>query len=141
LDGQRKDDPTANPITRRPGPGRGRPRKLPPVPVTDARQMDNPKRTNPPPETQVSDPSPSIGSVKTPTSAPEPSSAPVEEPGTDLQEQPSKRQRLEDNPNASSNLDSNASTEEGVQQVSSDEAVLALAADGIASAVDDYPPE
>ncbi|KAL2694449.1 hypothetical protein Neosp_001027 [[Neocosmospora] mangrovei] len=29
----RKVDPTMNPITRRPGPGRGRPRKQPPVPV------------------------------------------------------------------------------------------------------------
>ncbi|RSL55987.1 hypothetical protein CEP54_009095 [Fusarium duplospermum] len=29
----RKVDPTLNPITRRPGPGRGRPRKQPPVPV------------------------------------------------------------------------------------------------------------
>ncbi|KAF4987322.1 hypothetical protein FGRMN_10447 [Fusarium graminum] len=30
----RRHDPTMNPITRRPGPGRGRPRKQPPVPVT-----------------------------------------------------------------------------------------------------------
>jgi len=103
--------------------------------------METPRRTNPPPETQVSDPSPSIGSVKTPTAAPEPSSTPVEEPCTDLQEQPSKRQRLDDSADANSNLNSNASAEEGVQQVSSDEAVLALAADGITSAVDDYPPE
>ncbi|KAF4344028.1 hypothetical protein FBEOM_2003 [Fusarium beomiforme] len=29
----RRNDPTMNPITRRPGPGRGRPRKQPPVPV------------------------------------------------------------------------------------------------------------
>ncbi|KAM0328934.1 hypothetical protein ACHAPQ_006978 [Fusarium lateritium] len=32
----RRHDPTMNPITRRPGPGRGRPRKQPPVPVTGA---------------------------------------------------------------------------------------------------------
>ncbi|KAM0343726.1 hypothetical protein ACHAPU_008317 [Fusarium lateritium] len=30
----RRHDPTMNPITRRPGPGRGRPRKQPPVPMT-----------------------------------------------------------------------------------------------------------
>ncbi|KAI1010614.1 hypothetical protein LB503_005456 [Fusarium chuoi] len=29
----RRNDPTMNPITRRPGPGRGRPRKQPPVPL------------------------------------------------------------------------------------------------------------
>ncbi|KAF4441924.1 hypothetical protein F53441_11884 [Fusarium austroafricanum] len=33
-DTARRNDPTMNPITRRPGPGRGRPRKQPPVPVT-----------------------------------------------------------------------------------------------------------
>ncbi|KAM5351965.1 hypothetical protein ACJ41O_004688 [Fusarium nematophilum] len=32
----RKVDPTLNPITRRPGPGRGRPRKQPPAPVAGA---------------------------------------------------------------------------------------------------------
>ncbi|KPA46695.1 hypothetical protein FLAG1_00271 [Fusarium langsethiae] len=32
----RRNDPTMNPITRRPGPGRGRPRKQPPVPVPGA---------------------------------------------------------------------------------------------------------
>ncbi|WZH46347.1 uncharacterized protein QYS62_007421 [Fusarium acuminatum] len=32
----RRHDPTMNPITRRPGPGRGRPRKQPPVPVDGA---------------------------------------------------------------------------------------------------------
>ncbi|KAJ4316436.1 hypothetical protein N0V84_007874 [Fusarium piperis] len=34
LENSRKVDPTLNPITRRPGPGRGRPRKQPPAPVT-----------------------------------------------------------------------------------------------------------
>lgn len=32
----RKNDPTMNPITRRPGPGRGRPRKQPPAPIEGA---------------------------------------------------------------------------------------------------------
>ncbi|KAI5864206.1 hypothetical protein GGS23DRAFT_487469 [Durotheca rogersii] len=35
LDSQRRADPTMNPITRRPGPGRGRPRKQPSASITD----------------------------------------------------------------------------------------------------------
>ncbi|KAI1753033.1 hypothetical protein F4782DRAFT_498135 [Xylaria castorea] len=121
LDGQRKADPASNPITRRPGPGRGRPRKAPPTPIADDDQEQPPETVDPVSETQTSDPSaPTSHPMQTSTGASEPSSMAVDEPNPDIEEQPAKRQRLD--------------VEEEDQQTNDDEAVLALAADGITDA-------
>ncbi|KAK5637297.1 hypothetical protein RRF57_013009 [Xylaria bambusicola] len=133
LDGQRKADPTTNPITRRPGPGRGRPRKAPPTSVAsadaDQEQPSELVKSASSETTQTSDPTaPHPVPVQTPAGASEPSSMAVEEPTPDTEEQPAKRQRLD--------------AEQDGQQVNDDEAVLALAADGVPSAEDAYgPPE
>ncbi|KAI8634090.1 hypothetical protein F5Y19DRAFT_470261 [Xylariaceae sp. FL1651] len=125
LDGQRKADPTANPITRRPGPGRGRPRKQPPAPIANADQTQPTDALDPAPEMQTDGASAPTGMPMQPSvGAPEPSSMSIEEANTDLEEQPSKRQRLD--------------VDEEDQQANDDEAVLALAADGITGAVDTY---
>ncbi|KAI0472247.1 hypothetical protein F4859DRAFT_483569 [Xylaria cf. heliscus] len=121
LDGQRKADPTANPITRRPGPGRGRPRKAAPAPIANSDQEQPPEIVKPASDTQTSDPSaPTPHPMQTSAGASEPSSMVVEEPTPDLEEQPAKRQRLD--------------VEEEDQPTNDDEAVLALAADGITDA-------
>ncbi|KAI1311095.1 hypothetical protein F5Y03DRAFT_391637 [Xylaria venustula] len=134
LDSQRKADPTANPITRRPGPGRGRPRKAPPASNAgadadaDADQEQPPLTVKPASETQTSDPSaPTHNPLQNSAGPSEPSSTAIEEPTPDLEDQPTKRQRLDVDERPHEN---------------DDEAVLALAADGISSAVDGYgPPE
>ncbi|KAI1809492.1 hypothetical protein GGS20DRAFT_571680 [Poronia punctata] len=137
LDSQRKEISPGNPvITRRPGPGRGRPRKLPPAPLPDTQQAQPQPKENTPPETLASNPLPAPSApVNAPTDEPVTSSRPTKQlrSSPDVQEQPSKRQRLE--------VDVEASVGEAVSHVNSDEAALVLAADGIASAVEDYPPE
>ncbi|KAI0389439.1 hypothetical protein F5Y17DRAFT_123512 [Xylariaceae sp. FL0594] len=141
-EGQRKDDPSANPIARRPGPGRGRPRKLATIAVADVGQKASPKISNPPSEAQASDAPSAAGSARPSITGPNPSATSAEKPtSSDTQEQPSKRQRLEDDRETDPNASAIARAEEEVHPVSSDEAVLALAADGIASVVDDYPSE
>ncbi|KAI8955200.1 hypothetical protein F4801DRAFT_378439 [Xylaria longipes] len=145
LDGQRKSDPTANPITRRPGPGRGRPRKDARAPITNTDQEEPPETVKPASETQTSDPSASAPHpMQTSAGASEPSSMAVEEPNPDPEEQPAKRQRLDVEENAEeevqqTNDDEEAqqttNNDEGAQQTTNDdEAVLALAADGITDA-------
>ncbi|KAI0904189.1 hypothetical protein F4824DRAFT_459707 [Ustulina deusta] len=128
LDSQRKADPTSNPITRRPGPGRGRPRKAPPASIAsvdpDQEQLEG---VEPASETQTSDPpAPTPLPLQTSARESEPSSMAIEEPTPDLGDQPTKRQRLD--------------VDEEDQQANDDEAVLALTADGISSAVDAYGP-
>ncbi|KAI0555733.1 hypothetical protein F4679DRAFT_519629 [Xylaria curta] len=121
LDGQRKSDPTANPITRRPGPGRGRPRKAPPAPIVNNDQEHPSEIVNLTSETQTNDPSAPTHPMQSSAAASEPSSMAVDEPNPDLEEQPAKRQRID-------------VEEEEDQQTNDDEAVLALAADGITDA-------
>ncbi|KAI1132358.1 hypothetical protein F5Y10DRAFT_219792 [Nemania abortiva] len=131
LDSQRKADPTSNPITRRPGPGRGRPRKTIPAAVAKPEQDQPPQTARPASETQTSDPSaPTPVPVPTSAGTSEPSSMAIEEPIPDPEEQPAKRQRLDD---------ANDVDEED-QQTNDEEAVLALAADGIPVAVDAFGP-
>ncbi|KAI0192659.1 hypothetical protein EV127DRAFT_37165 [Xylaria flabelliformis] len=124
LDAQRRSDPTSNPITRRPGPGRGRPRKAPPAPIDNNDQEQPSEVVNLESEAQTDDPSAPTHPVQTSSGASEPSSMAVDEPNPEPEEQPAKRQRLE--------------VEEEDQQANDDEAVLALAADGITDA---YGPQ
>ena len=58
-DSPRKGDPADNPITRRPGPGRGRPRKHPPPPVKDSPSSPATPRG---PRHPTATPGPSVGS-------------------------------------------------------------------------------
>ncbi|KAI1149611.1 hypothetical protein F4825DRAFT_47722 [Nemania diffusa] len=136
LDSQRKADPNANPITRRPGPGRGRPRKAVPAILAkmEPEEEQPSQAARPTSGTQTIDPpDPSAPSAPTPLPVPtsagasEPGSMSIDEPTVDLEEQPAKRQRLDD-------------VDEEDQQTNDDEAVLALAADGIPSTVDDFEP-
>ncbi|KAI1368218.1 hypothetical protein F5Y08DRAFT_296859 [Xylaria arbuscula] len=129
-DSQRKADPTTNPITRRPGPGRGRPRKAPPTSVSGAEigQEQLTEVARPASETtQISDAAALVPPpLQTSAGTSQQSSVALEDPTPDNEEQPAKRQRLdlgEDN-----------------QPANDDEAVLALAADGIPSADDAYGP-
>ena len=131
-DGQRKADPTANPITRRPGPGRGRPRKAPPTSVAgaDADQEQPPDIAKPPSGTNQTGDAAALPPppLQTSAGASESSSVALEEPIQSTEEQPAKRQRL--------------GVEEVSQPIDEDEAVLALAADGLRSAEGAYePPE
>ncbi|KAI1341924.1 hypothetical protein F5Y15DRAFT_351660 [Xylariaceae sp. FL0016] len=128
LDSQRKSDPTMNPITRRPGPGRGRPRKQPSNPGASSDQppsseIPDPQAT----EMQPNSPAAPAGmQVQDPVGAPDNDDLGLVSGEPDLEEQPPKRQRLD----------------EGDQQTNEDEAVLALAADGLPNPVDQYgPPE
>ncbi|KAI0406952.1 hypothetical protein F4802DRAFT_595584 [Xylaria palmicola] len=121
LDSQRKADPDANPITRRPGPGRGRPRKSAPAPMTKSDREQSPHIANPALETQTSGPSaPAPLPMETPVGNSEPSAAAIEEPAPDIEEQPAKRQRLDVN--------------DEDRQPTEEEADLALAVEGIADA-------
>ncbi|KAF7539901.1 hypothetical protein G7054_g1753 [Neopestalotiopsis clavispora] len=43
----RQGDPTLNPITRRPGPGRGRPKRIPPVPISRESSQPSPAQPQP----------------------------------------------------------------------------------------------
>ncbi|KAI1170566.1 hypothetical protein F4777DRAFT_568647 [Nemania sp. FL0916] len=117
LDSQRKNDPTANPITRRPGPGRGRPRKA--TALVENAAEEQPQGTGSVSATEASDPP----AMPTSATASEPSSMVLDGPTLVIGEQPAKRQRLD--------------TDEEHQQTN-DEAVLALAADGITGATDSY---
>ncbi|KAI0008459.1 hypothetical protein F4779DRAFT_448084 [Xylariaceae sp. FL0662B] len=128
LEGQRKSDPTTNPITRRPGPGRGRPRKQPMAPITTSEQTSSSGTPTKGQETQPNDASASgsaPGQVHADAQETD-SLGPVQDEAADLDEQPSKRQRLD----------------EDDQPQNEDEAVLALAADGLPGPDDQYdPPE
>ncbi|KAI1780531.1 hypothetical protein F4818DRAFT_9515 [Hypoxylon cercidicola] len=113
-DSQRKHDPTQNPITRRPGPGRGRPRKQP-VPIGNSSQSPG----------QVHDTkSDTTGAAVDMSDMPmeETDDMGLEQDDSALEEQPSKRQRLE----------------EDDEPQDEDEAVLALAADGLPGPEDHY---
>ncbi|KAI1118085.1 hypothetical protein F5Y14DRAFT_401027 [Nemania sp. NC0429] len=124
LDGQRKSDPTANPITRRPGPGRGRPRKAVSAPTAPADQGQPPQAITPASDTQVGGPSTPTPLRPTPVS--ESGSVPREEPAPILlEEQSIKRPRLDE-------------MEVVVQQANDVEPVLALAADGIPGTIETY---
>jgi hypothetical protein len=123
----RREDPNANPITRRPGPGRGRPRKQPPVPIDQAGQDAADLGSDQDPSAAVDGP----GHVDLPMSmsmdiaSQEPGSLGMVPGEADIEEQqPSKRQRLDD----------------GTDHID-DAAVLALSADANHDAVDHYGPE
>ncbi|KAI1461080.1 hypothetical protein F4805DRAFT_414662 [Annulohypoxylon moriforme] len=118
LDGQRKSDPTENPITRRPGPGRGRPRKQPPAPIAGLDQ----KPSNQAHEADLDDAAAPMDTIP----AEETDSLGLAQDDSALEEeQPAKRQRLEND-----------------EQSDDDAAVLALAADGLPGSDDHYgPPE
>ncbi|KAI2625550.1 hypothetical protein GGS21DRAFT_493594 [Xylaria nigripes] len=124
MDTQRKADPTANPITRRPGPGR--PRRAQSSATFKADELDfgqTPKSETKSIDPLASSPFQKQTPARTLSSGKEESSL-----ESDLEEQPSKRQRLD------------IDVED--RQTNEDEAVLALAADGITSAADAYdPPE
>jgi hypothetical protein len=127
LDSPRKADPTMNPITRRPGPGRGRPRKQPPAPVAGTDQA-SPSGTGPGVLSAISashshdDPADSLPvdmSMSVTGHEADDVSLVHDEA---LDEQPAKRQRMDDNEAPSND----------------DEAVLALAADGLPGPDDHY---
>lgn len=90
----------------------------------------------PAPEAMAGDPSASTPlPMHTSAGASEPSSMALEDPAPDIEEQPAKRQRLDVD-------EEEEEEEEEVEPVDDDDAVLALAADGITGAVDAYePPE
>lgn len=106
-DGNSKQlDPTLNPITRRPGPGRGRPRKQPPAPVAgDATAPgQTPQKPQDPQQLQQLQSLPPAPPA--PMGPGEPLPQPVHlgvpdalglEQGDELEEQAAKRQRLDDN--------------------------------------------
>lgn len=120
-------DPTLNPITRRPGPGRGRPKKQASVPLGGAAAGPG---TGPAPS-PVQQPLPPVPPTVAVPAQPE-TATPASEPMAvdpsleDSDEQPAKRPRVE-----------------GTQEPSlEDEAVLnALAAHNNPNAVDHYAPE
>ncbi|KAI1381481.1 hypothetical protein F4677DRAFT_403121 [Hypoxylon crocopeplum] len=122
-DSQRKADPTANPITRRPGPGRGRPRKQPPAPIAGDDQSPS---EGGPGQVQETDPGTAVAPVDmyVQISVDEADSLALVQDDVTLEDQPSKRQRLDD--------------DEDDQQPNDDEAVLALAADGLPGPEDHY---
>jgi len=115
-DPQRRVDPTLNPITRRPGPGRGRPRKQPPGPVLDAPEG------GPQPESVT--PVPAAAPFHEPAPVPPPPELTLDPSAEEFDEQATKRAKLDEA--ADHSLD--------------DEAVLsALTAHNAPTS--DYPPE
>ncbi|KAI1852669.1 hypothetical protein JX265_003158 [Neoarthrinium moseri] len=102
-DNPRKADPSMNPITRRPGPGRGRPRKQPPAPVAQPGQDPSLNASFPLQDQQQLPPAPSHDDLVS-AGAPVPLTIPSQDPSTlglmhaetDLEEQPAKRQRLDE---------------------------------------------
>ncbi|EMR66642.1 hypothetical protein UCREL1_6368 [Eutypa lata UCREL1] len=176
----RKADPTANPITRRPGPGRGRPRKQPiapifgsnqsPIvptvpatsaaPVTTATAVSGVTGTTAPPQ----DVQPSIAglAVGMPMPVPIPTTtsatAEVQETNSldlmqeeeELDEHPAKRQRLDDSDKSQSNDDAtndqspndeapgDDAPNDNDEAPNDEEAVLALAADGLPDSDEHY---
>ncbi|KAI0850132.1 hypothetical protein F5Y00DRAFT_233669 [Daldinia vernicosa] len=125
IDAQRRSDPTQNPITRRPGPGRGRPRKQPPAPIAGLSQVSSPGVPGQVHDDEEDATAPHRGiSVQIPSE--EADSLGLVQDDSGLDEQPSKRQRLD----------------EDDQQQTDDAAVLSLAADGLTGPEDHYgPPE
>ncbi|KAI0900428.1 hypothetical protein F4806DRAFT_448639 [Annulohypoxylon nitens] len=121
-DGQRRSDPTENPITRRPGPGRGRPRKQPPAPTADSEPVTPSKPSGQILESDLDDAAAAMDAM--PMSEAD-SLGLVQDDSILDEEQPSKRQRLDTD-----------------DQTDDDAAVLALAADGLPGPDDHYnPPE
>lgn len=140
ADNPRRVDPTTNPITRRPGPGRGRPRKQPPVPlgqpddegsadlaIQESALADPPAQAQPPPQAEQHQPpppppplpqsdAPAELTAEDPTSAVAPPSMTVPESEAaslelihndpDVDEQPAKRQKLEED--AADHIDDDA---------------------------------
>lgn len=155
-DSPRKTDPTMNPITRRPGPGRGRPRKLPPAPVAQDSQdvvpgapvqpqghpqpqIQTQTQTQPAPAPTASDPVAVHGSVPVPMPVgvsdvhpqlphglPEPDSLGL------VAAEPDDEGELDEQPSKRQRID------DGPDQMD-DEAILALAAEGTTGTVDHYP--
>ncbi|OTB05378.1 hypothetical protein M426DRAFT_319910 [Hypoxylon sp. CI-4A] len=119
LDSQRRSDPTENPITRRPGPGRGRPRKQPLVPIATSDQVPGQLQEAHPDATDASGDIP----VHIPVDDADSLSLVQDDEVLD-QEHPSKRRRLDED-----------------EQQNDDAAVLALAADGLPGPDDHYAPE
>ncbi|KAI2620200.1 hypothetical protein GGS26DRAFT_315900 [Hypomontagnella submonticulosa] len=110
---QRRNDPTQNPITRRPGPGRGRPRKQPPSLIDGSTQEVGNRKPLPNAATTVA-------SAEMAIPIDDPDTLDLVQDDSGLEEQPSKRQRLD---------------EDDQQQDDDDAAVLSLAA-----ATDALPP-
>ncbi|KAF3070545.1 hypothetical protein GL218_00713 [Daldinia childiae] len=125
IDAQRRSDPTQNPITRRPGPGRGRPRKQPPAPIAGLDHVSSPGVPGQVHDDDEDATGPHDGmSVQIPSE--DADSLGLVQDDSGLDEQPSKRQRLD----------------EDDQQQTDDAAVLSLAADGLPVPEDHYgPPE
>ncbi|KAI0121524.1 hypothetical protein F4776DRAFT_631233 [Hypoxylon sp. NC0597] len=126
VDSQRRSDPTQNPITRRPGPGRGRPRKQPPAPISDSDQVPSSGAPGQLQDTHLNAGAASLdASMHIPVDDAD-SLGLVQDDSVLDEEHPSKRQRLD----------------EEDQQQNDDAAVLALAADGLPGPEDHYgPPE
>ncbi|KAI1411730.1 hypothetical protein F5Y13DRAFT_164935 [Hypoxylon sp. FL1857] len=124
VDSQRRSDPTQNPITRRPGPGRGRPRKQPPAPINDPDQVPS---SGAPGQLQDAHLDATASSLDAPMHIPDDADSLglVQDDSALDEEHPSKRQRLD----------------EEEQQQNDDAAVLALAADGLSGPDDHYGPE
>ncbi|KAI1471890.1 uncharacterized protein F4812DRAFT_455993 [Daldinia caldariorum] len=122
---QRRSDPTLNPITRRPGPGRGRPRKQPPAPIAGIDPMSSPGVQQGQGQDAQSDATASHHSMSVQIPVEEADSLGLVHDNSGLDEQPSKRQRLD----------------EEDQQQTDDAAVLSLAADGLSGPDDHYDPE
>lgn len=124
----RKSDPTANPITRRPGPGRGRPRKQPPVPITGALpEQGQESETTPGEPGTLPEGIPAQGETPPEAGAGAAEPLALDASGDDLDEPAIKRQRLDDGAD---------------QSALEDEAVLsALAAHSNSASVDHYAQE
>ncbi|KAI8963422.1 hypothetical protein F5Y11DRAFT_151765 [Daldinia sp. FL1419] len=127
IDAQRRSDPTQNPITRRPGPGRGRPRKQPPAPIAGLDHASSPGVPGQDSQAGAAG-APDAMSVQIPVE--DADSLDLVHDDSSLDEQPSKRQRLDE--------DDGQQTDD----VTDDVTVLSLAADGLPEPDDHYgPPE
>ncbi|KAK9781122.1 hypothetical protein SCAR479_04943 [Seiridium cardinale] len=107
-EGPKKGDPTMNPITRRPGPGRGRPKKQPPTASSQLGQDEDAADAEV--VAALSEQLHQAPSAPLPVDAhmsgdlPVPMTLPTQDPASlglvaaedDLEEQPAKRQRLDD---------------------------------------------
>ncbi|KAI0484178.1 hypothetical protein GGR56DRAFT_13286 [Xylariaceae sp. FL0804] len=136
-DSPRSTDPTMNPITRRPGPGRGRPRKLPPAPVVTLESFQPqpgvlppnavPPDALPPGEHEgqaITTAAPVSIPMQAAAGAPDPEPLGMAQDEVDLDDQPAKRPRLD---------------EDG-RQSHDEEPVLALVADGLPGPEDYHVP-
>ncbi|KAI1800847.1 hypothetical protein F4811DRAFT_556444 [Daldinia bambusicola] len=122
---QRRSDPTLNPITRRPGPGRGRPRKQPLAPIDGIDPVSSPGVQQGQGQDDQADATALHHSMSVQIPVEEADSLGLVHDDSGLDEQPSKRQRLD----------------EEDQQQTDDAAVLSLAADGLPEPEDHYDPE